>query len=262
MIGFIGTSLQLQLIITAHILKSFWTTSVWRISHESLTNFLNARVRVRVRVRVTLRLAVYSQSVRLGAELFETHDQNYFSQLNTCDHSLYVISFLPRGLVCRLQLLLALASAFILGSESRGTRQSQSQSYITTDSQSASLFWNKAPIWGLRPDLYYCQTVAGLFIWEALSDERTGLSFTFVAGPRQRSHFRVRVPWDSWPYFILSYDSQGYGGSIRHRLHTRSWDSGRINTLFITATRSEYKSPCRTVNCPLLFGLLSWECLC
>jgi hypothetical protein len=28
--------------------------------------------------------------------------------------------------------------------------------------QSASLSWNKAPIWGLRPDLYYCQTVAGL----------------------------------------------------------------------------------------------------
>jgi hypothetical protein len=37
-----------------------------------------------------------------------------------------------------------------------------SQSYVTTDGQSASLSWNKAPIWGLRPDLYYCQTVAGL----------------------------------------------------------------------------------------------------
>jgi hypothetical protein len=30
----------------------------------------------------------------------------------------------------------------------------------------------------------------------ALSDERTGLSFTIAAGPRQRNHFRVRVPWD------------------------------------------------------------------
>jgi hypothetical protein len=71
---------------------------------------------------------------------------------------------------------------------------SQSQSYITTDGQSASLSWNKAPIWGLRPDLCYCQTVAGLLIWGALSDERTGLSFTIAAGRRQRSHFRVRVP--------------------------------------------------------------------
>jgi hypothetical protein len=47
--------------------------------------------------------------------------------------------------------------------------QSQSQSYVTTDGQSASLSWNKAPIWGLRPDLYYCQTVAGLLMLATLS---------------------------------------------------------------------------------------------
>jgi hypothetical protein len=71
-----------------------------------------------------------------------------------------------------------------------------SESYITTYGQSASLSWNKAPIWGLRPDFYYCQTVAGLLMWGALSDERTGLSST--AGTRQHSHFRIRVPWNSW----------------------------------------------------------------
>jgi hypothetical protein len=43
--------------------------------------------------------------------------------------------------------------------------------------QSASPSWNTAPIWGLRPDLYYCQPVAGLLMWGALSDERAGLSF-------------------------------------------------------------------------------------
>jgi hypothetical protein len=47
---------------------------------------------------------------------------------------------------------------------------------------------------------FYCQTAAGLLMWGALSDERTGLSFTTVAGLRQRSHFRVRLPWDSRPY--------------------------------------------------------------
>jgi hypothetical protein len=57
---------------------------------------------------------------------------------------------------------------------------SQSQSYVTTDDQSASLSWNKVPIWGLRPDLYYCLTVAGLLKWGTLSDERTGLSFARV----------------------------------------------------------------------------------
>jgi hypothetical protein len=80
----------------------------------------------------------------------------------------------------------------------------ESESYVTTDGQSASLSWNKAPIWGLWPDFYYCQTVAGLLIWGALSDERTGLSFTIATGPRQRSHSRDRVSWDSRPYFTVS----------------------------------------------------------
>jgi hypothetical protein len=43
---------------------------------------------------------------------------DFFFQLNTCSHSPYVTSSLMRGWVCRLQLLLALASAFILRSES------------------------------------------------------------------------------------------------------------------------------------------------
>jgi hypothetical protein len=75
--------------------------------------------------------------------------------------------------------------------------RTESESYITTDGQSASLSWNKAPIWGSRPDFYHCQTVAGLLMWGAFSDERTGLSFTTAAGLRQRSHFRVGVAWDS-----------------------------------------------------------------
>jgi hypothetical protein len=45
-----------------------------------------------------------------------------FSQLNTCGHSPYIISPLTGGWFCNLQLLLALASAVILRSEPRGTR--------------------------------------------------------------------------------------------------------------------------------------------
>jgi hypothetical protein len=72
-----------------------------------------------VRVRVTLRLAIYRQSVRLGDKPLETHDDSNFSfKLNTCGYSLYITSSLTRGWVCRLQLLLALASAVILGSVS------------------------------------------------------------------------------------------------------------------------------------------------
>jgi hypothetical protein len=61
------------------------------------------------------------------------------------------------------------------------------KSYITTDGQSASLSWNKAPIWGLRPDLYYCLTVAGFLMWGALSDERTGLSLARVTVSSSKS---------------------------------------------------------------------------
>jgi hypothetical protein len=70
----------------------------------------------------------------------------------------------------------------------------ESESYVTTDGQPASLSWNKAPIWVLRPDLDYCLTVTGLLLWGAVSDERTGLPFAIATGPRQRSHFWVRVP--------------------------------------------------------------------
>jgi hypothetical protein len=31
---------------------------------------------------------------------------------------------------------------------------SESESYVMTNGQLASLSWNKAPIWGLRPDFY------------------------------------------------------------------------------------------------------------
>jgi hypothetical protein len=73
----------------------------------------------------------------------------------------------------------------------------KSQNYVTTDGQSANLSWCQAPIWGLRPDFYYCQTVAGLLMWGALADKRTGLPFTIAAGPRQHIHSWVRLPRDS-----------------------------------------------------------------
>jgi hypothetical protein len=66
------------------------------------------------------------------------------------------------------------------------------ESHVATDSQSASLSWNKAPTWGLRPDFYYCLTVAGLLIWGALSEEKTGLSFTIAAGLASAVIFGVK----------------------------------------------------------------------
>jgi hypothetical protein len=73
-----------------------------------------------------------------------------------------------------------------------------------TVSQPASLSWCQARIWGLGLDFYYCQTIAGLLMWSAVSDERKHLSFTIAVGPRQHSNSWVRVSRDSWPYFTVT----------------------------------------------------------
>jgi hypothetical protein len=54
----------------------------------------------------------------LAKSLLRVMTSNFIFQLNTCDYSPYVTSSLTRGWVCRLQLLLVLASADILRSES------------------------------------------------------------------------------------------------------------------------------------------------
>jgi hypothetical protein len=84
------------------------------------------------------------------------------------------------------------------------TSESESESYITTDGQSASLSWNKAPILGLRPDFYYCLTVAGLLMWGALSDDRTGLSFTIAAGNREKFQFLHQLIYTNDEFAKLS----------------------------------------------------------
>jgi hypothetical protein len=68
-------------------------------------------------------------------------------------------------------------------------------------------------------------------MWGALSYERTGLSFTIAAGPRQSSNSWVRVPWDSRPYFTIS-DSLRLAG-LRWRYSTPPphgvWISSYLN---------------------------------
>jgi hypothetical protein len=159
MIGFIGTSLHLQSIMTAHTLNSFWTKSVW---------------------------------------------QN--SGWTEC--------------------------------------QSRSQSYVTTDDQSASLSWNKAPIWGLRPELYYCQTVAGLLIPELESELLYNWRFTAYQFVLEPSPLRLtaKIYFLNWaPAFIvlMQHPVSREDGSV---LYNWCWSSpahsfsrpspARLETLF------------------------------
>jgi hypothetical protein len=90
--------------------------------------------------------------------------------------------------------------------DNNSPKQSQSQSHIATDGQSVSKSWCRAPS-GAHDQIFV--TVSQLrscflFLWDTLSDERTGLSFVYAAGPCQRSSSRVRVPWDSLSYFTVS----------------------------------------------------------
>jgi hypothetical protein len=70
--------------------------------------------------RVTLRLWFTVNEFVLVTSLLRLMTSNIF-QLNTCFHSPYITASLVRGWVCSLQLLV-LASAVILRSDSRGTR--------------------------------------------------------------------------------------------------------------------------------------------
>jgi hypothetical protein len=79
----------------------------------------------------------------------------------------------------------------------------QSKSHCDSQSVSQEVLVSSS-IWGSWPDIYYSLTVTVWFLWGALSDERTGLSFVYAAGPCQRSLYRVRVPWESRPYFTVS----------------------------------------------------------
>jgi hypothetical protein len=105
---------------------------------------------------------------------------NFIFQPNTCGYSPYVTSSLTRGSVCRLQLLLVLASAVILLS---GTRRIYDHVLLSRLRDSLNLE-GQVPVftspWNRVAQLYP-QALVSLF--------------------------------------VASYDSQDYGGGIRPRLH-------------------------------------------
>jgi hypothetical protein len=104
---------------------------------------------------------------------------NFILQLNTCEYCPYVTSFLTRGWFCRLQLLLVLASAVILRSESRGTHNHILSSRIRDSPNLES----QVPVF-----------ISPRTGWPSYNPQALGFLFPF------------------------SCDSEGYGGGIRPRL--------------------------------------------
>jgi hypothetical protein len=104
----------------------------------------------------------------------------------------------------------------------------ESESNITTECQSASLSWNKAPVRGLRPDVCYYQDGCGFVdVGRSLWRENGSVVYKcFSASPAQScsdlSDLEVVTIFYCLRFdtslFVASYDSQGYGGGIRTRL--------------------------------------------
>jgi hypothetical protein len=171
MIGFIGTSITITI--------NYNSSNQWLLKTRTIPYWITSGFSFTVTY-----LVLINESVTFSASVFR------WLTLHRWEHSIQLLNCLLNSLN---NWTTELPDEWIL--------ESESASYITT---SDSLSWNKAPIWGLRPDIYYCRTVAGLLTWGVLFDERTGLSFRTAAGPRQRSHSLVRAALDSWQYFTVS----------------------------------------------------------
>jgi hypothetical protein len=80
----------------------------------------------------------------------------------------------------------------------------ESESYVTTDGQPASLSWNKAPIWGLRPDLHFlCDSYGLVLVCRPLWRE-VGSVFCMCCWPLPAQSFSGPSPLGLETYILLS----------------------------------------------------------
>jgi hypothetical protein len=116
--------------------------------------------------------------------------------------------------------------------------------YVTTDGHSASLSWNKAPIWGLQLDCGFI--VVGRSLWR--EDGTVNYKCWWSTPPQSSGLATVSycLRFET-SLFVAPYDSQGYGGGIWPHLHTGVGDyCGQRQSHTATDGQSISKSWCRT----------------
>jgi hypothetical protein len=96
-------------------------------------------------------------------------------------------------------------------------------------------------------------------MWDALSGERTGPSFTIAAGPRQCSHSLVRVPWTRGHILLSQIRDFPFRrllrlAGLRWRYSTPPPHGMRQTLLYNHFARTEYKTPFPN-NVPFVVGV-------
>jgi hypothetical protein len=158
----------------------------WQQSHNKLTQMIATILQlthesVRVRVRVTLRLAVYRQSVRLGAKPLETHDQIFFS-------TKYLRLYSLRNILSDERMGLSFTTAV-------GPRQRSNHSQVRVP-------WDSWPHFTVSDSRLPQPGGPGLRIYIPQEEDDS-------VNPQALGSI-----------FVASYDSQVYGRGIRAGLHT------------------------------------------
>jgi hypothetical protein len=77
--------------------------------------------------------------------------------------------------------------------------------YVTTDGQPASLSWNKAPIWCLRPDLCYLCDSYGLVLVRRPLWQEDGSIFYICCWPLPLQSFFGLSPFGTRDHILLSH---------------------------------------------------------
>jgi hypothetical protein len=121
----------------------------------------------------------------------------------------------------------------------------ESESYVTTDGQTASMSWSKAPTWSLRPDLYYLCDSYGL----VLVGREVGSVFCMCCWPLPAQSFSGPSPLRletifychtfETSLFVASYDSQGHGRSMQTNSPNRNSIGGTCKKVTVCPLASQ-----------------------